>query len=221
MLFQDRREAGRRLAEILTLYKDKNPVVLALPRGGVPVGYEIAKRLNAPLDVLIVRKIGAPRQRELGIGAIAPGGIKVLDKMALQNLRVAKKDVIRIENEERRELERRLKVYRGLVSYPNLRDKIVILVDDGLATGVTAMAAIKFVLKKNPQKIIIALPVCAPESVGAIRSLIRPYRDGVVCLFTPYDMGAVGFWYRNFAPVSDEEVICLLMRAKSFPFLLI
>ncbi|OGY10062.1 MAG: hypothetical protein A2782_04075 [Candidatus Blackburnbacteria bacterium RIFCSPHIGHO2_01_FULL_43_15b] len=214
MLFQDRREAGRKLAEVLTPYKDKNPIVLALPRGGVPVGYEIAKALNAPLDVLVVRKIGAPRQREFGIGAVAPQGIKVLDKMALQNLGVAKKDVVQIENEARRELERQLRLYRGVTKYPALGGKTVILVDDGLATGVTAMAAIKFILRENPRKIIIALPVCAPESMGAINSLICPTKDKVFCLFAPYGMGAIGFWYRNFAPVADEEVLRLLKRAK-------
>ncbi|MBI4029402.1 MAG: phosphoribosyltransferase [Candidatus Blackburnbacteria bacterium] len=214
MLFTDRFEAGRRLAEKLLFLESQNPIVLALPRGGVPVGYEIAEALNAPLDVLVVRKIGAPGHREFGVGAIAPENIKILGGKVVDVLGISPKMIKQVETEERQELKRRLRVYRGTGVYPDFSDKTVILVDDGLATGVTASAAIKFVLKHDPKKLVVAIPVCASDPMPSIQTLLRPERDEVVCLFSVYDLGAVGWWYRSFAPVTDEEVIFLLKRAK-------
>lgn len=215
MLFTNRVDAGKKLAEKLVGLKPQNLVVLALPRGGVPIGYEIAKKLNAPLDVLVVRKLGAPLNPEFGIGAIAPENVKVLDQTAIEYLGISQHDIKKIENKERKELNRRIKEYRGTVSLPDIKDKTVILVDDGLATGVTARAAIKAILKQDPQKLVIAIPVCAFDALEGIRSLVRPLIDEVICLSAPYDLSAVGFWYKSFDQVSDLEVVNLLRNNKN------
>lgn len=217
MIYQDRVDAGKKLAERLIEYKNQNPIVLALPRGGVPIGYEIAKRLNAPLDVLVVRKLGAPSNPEFGIGAIAPGNVRVLDQTAIENLGISEADIKQVENKERAELNRRIKKYRGLYSIPDIKDKTVILVDDGLATGVTARAAVKAVLEQHPDRLIVAMPVCALDAVEGIRLIIRPMKDNIICLYTPYDFAAVGLWYQNFSQVSDEEIIKLLQKSKKPP----
>lgn len=214
VLFVDRFDAGRKLAEKLGWLKVQDVIVLALPRGGVPVGYEIAKRLGAPLDVLVVRKLGAPKNSEFGIGAIAPENVRVLDETAIKALGVSAKEIEKVESAERNELGRRLRLYRGKASSPDLSVKTVILVDDGLATGVTAEAAIKYVLKYNPEKLVIAIPVCALDSVHRIQDMLRA-KDETVCLSTPHDFGAVGLWYRDFGQVTDEEVVSLLQENKS------
>ncbi|ACZ41771.1 phosphoribosyltransferase [Thermobaculum terrenum ATCC BAA-798] len=202
-MFRNRSEAGRKLAEKLSLYKGQGDVVvLALPRGGVPVGYEIATYLGVPMDVLVARKLGAPGQPELGIGAIAPGGIRVLDDRLIRLLGVSKEYIEKVSQEEAQELQRRTQEYRdGRPDIP-LEGKTVIIVDDGLATGVTARAAVESVRRRNPKKIILAIPVCASQAIPFMRSLV----DELVCLLTPSELGAVGLWYSDFRQISDEEV---------------
>lgn len=214
MLFKDRVDAGKKLAEKLIGLKPQNLIVLALPRGGVPIGYEIAKKLNAPLDVLVVRKLGLPLNPEFGIGAIAPENVKVLDQTAIEYLGISQHEIKKIENKEKKELNRRIKEYRGMDPLPYVKGKTVILVDDGLATGVSARVAIKSVLKQKPQKLIIAIPVCAFDALEGIRSLVRPLKDEVICLSAPYDFSAVGFWYKSFSQVSDLEVVNMLRNNK-------
>lgn len=209
-VFRDRRTAGRHLARLLQHTRELNPIVLALPRGGVPVAYEIARDLGAPLDVFLVRKIGAPGHRELGIGAVAQGGVRVLNQAAISTLGVSQQDIARIAAEETAELERRLQQYRGDRPLPDLNGRTVILVDDGLATGVSAMAAIRALRRFHPARIILAAPVCAPETVAAL----RPDVDDIVCALMPRNFVAVGYWYRAFDQVTDAEVVELLDIAR-------
>lgn len=214
MVFLDRADAGKKLAEKLVEFTNQDVLVVALPRGGVPVGFEIAKKLNAPLDVLVVRKLGAPAQPEFGIGAIAPG-VKILDEASIKSLNLKEREIAEVELKEQEELNRRTKEYRGTNPQPKLKDRIVILVDDGLATGVSARVALKAVLAKKPKKLIIAIPVCAQDSLEGIRSQIRPIKDEIICLTAPDELGAISNWYKNFNPVSDSEVTALLKQAGS------
>lgn len=210
MVFQNREEAGKNLALELFVFKKEKPFVLAMPRGGVPIGYEIAKVLHAPLSVIIVRKIGLSSNPEFGIGAIAEGGIKVLDKTTIEMMGVDEeelKDTIKLEEDE---LKRRVEMYRDGQPLPDFAGKTVILVDDGMATGITAKAAIESVKKLNPQKIILASPVCALDTAESLQSKV----DRVICLITPFQFSAVAFWYRNFSQISDEEVVNLLIKAQ-------
>ena len=208
-LFQDRPDAGRQLAERLLHLRETHPIVLALPRGGVPVGYEIARALGAPLDVFLVRKIGAPSQRELGIGAVAQGGVQIVNEAAVAMLGVTPEQIQRIAAEETAELERRLQRFRRDRPLPELRGRTVILVDDGLATGVSAAAAIRALQRFQPAQIILAVPVCAPETAEALRAEV----DELICVQAPANFLAVGYWYRNFDQTTDEEVVELLDRA--------
>jgi putative phosphoribosyl transferase len=208
--FKDREDAGRRLAGRLERYRDESPVVFALPRGGVPVGYEISHSLNAPLDVFIARKLGAPGQPELGIGAVAPGGVRVLNERAVQMLGIPDDYIEQITQKETEEVERRLRHFRGDRPEPETEDRTVILVDDGLATGVTARAAVKALRERRPRRLILAVPVCAAQSV----ELLEPEVDEIVCLEEPTDLGAIGFWYEDFEQVPDEEVVELLKSAR-------
>jgi predicted phosphoribosyltransferase len=211
MLFRDRADAGRRLAERLTHLRHEEPIVLALPRGGVTVGYEVARVLGAPLDVIVARKLGAPFQPELGIGAIAPGGVRVLNEEAVRWLGISEEEIGRIAERESREMERRIRLYRGDQPMPDLRGRTVILVDDGIATGVTTRAAIESVRQSRPQKLVLAVPVCAAETSDILQQEV----DEFICLSIPTEFVAVGVWYENFTQVSDEEVIQLLARAKA------
>ncbi|MBI3290620.1 phosphoribosyltransferase [Candidatus Microgenomates bacterium] len=213
-LFKDRREAGKNLAERLVEYKSFNPLILALPRGGVPVGYEIAKRLNAPLEVLPVRKLAAPGMREYAIGAIAPGGVKILDEEAIERLGISEDKLIEIEQEEEEELERRIKEYPGAKFIPDVGGKTVILVDDGVATGATARAAIQAVLAQNPDKLIVALPVCSAQAQESLVWAIRGGRDEIICLATPANFTSIGMWYENFDQVTDEDVVRILKESR-------
>ena len=210
MHFRDRQDAGRQLGRLLLRYRDAVPAVLALPRGGVPVGYEVARALGAPLDVLVARKIGAPSQPELGIGAIAPGGVIVLDERTVAALGVTEAELEAIVARETAEMARRLARYRGDRPPPELRDRTVIVVDDGLATGVTARAAIASVRLEEPQAVVLAVPVAAPESARAFGALV----DDLVAVIMPHDFRAVGLWYEDFEQTSDEEVLDLLDRAR-------
>lgn len=210
MIFEDRRDAGRQLAQRLALYQDEQPLVFGLPRGGVIVAYEVARALKAPLDVLVARKLGAPMQPELGIGAIAPGGVRVLDERTVRYLGIRSEQVEETIQRESAEMERRLHLYRRDRPFPDVNGQTVIVVDDGLATGVTARAAVRSIRLQHPRRTVLAAPVCAAESVASFRSEV----DEVVCLESPLDFRAVGLWYRNFDQTTDEEVIALLERSR-------
>jgi putative phosphoribosyl transferase len=209
-LFQNRNEAGRLLAQSLTSYAgDKNVLVLALPRGGVPVAYEVAKILALPLDLLLVRKLGSPGQEELAMGAIASGGQTVLNEAIVAALSLSAEDIARVQEREQQELERRMQKYRGPRPHPDLRAKNVILVDDGLATGATMLAAVLAVNQQSPNKVIVAVPVSATDAIERIRALA----DDVLYLAKPEPFVAVGCWYEAFSQVTDQEVIDCLEKA--------
>ena len=209
-IFGDRADAGRRLAERLAPLRDVDPIVLALPRGGVPVGVEISRALHASLDVFISRKLGAPDQPELGIGAVAQGGTRVLNDDIVKQIGIPEEYVEEITHRELTEVERRLRVLRGDRPEPEVRDRTAILVDDGLATGVTARAAVRALRARNPRRLVLAVPVCPPRTAR----LLAPEVDDLICLRTPEDFVAVGLWYRDFEQVSDDEVVELLERAR-------
>ena len=209
ILFEDRRDAGRQLAERLERYREKDVIILALPRGGVPVAYEIARALQAPLDVIVARKLGAPMQPELGIGAIAPGGVMLLDECTINALGLTEADLAPVVRQEREEMGRRLNRYRG-DGLPDVEGRTVILVDDGLATGVTAAAAIHAVRRLGPEAIVLAVPVCARETATALADEV----EELVCVSTPEQFIAVGLWYGDFEQTDDAEVIELLEEAR-------
>lgn len=206
-MFFDRIDAGRKLAEALKEYEALKPLILALPRGGVPIGFEVAKALHAPLDVLVVRKIGAPWNPEFGVGAIAPG-VQVLDQPTLHALGLTTSDLKGIIEEEHIELNRRIHAYRGNTDLPNISGKTVVLIDDGLATGITTRAAIEAIKKLNPSQVILAVPVGPADTVERLRKLV----DKLICLEIPSHFYAVGSFYHNFPQVSDAEVLNLLKR---------
>jgi putative phosphoribosyl transferase len=207
MCFKDRRDAGRRLAAALQEYAGRSDViVLALPRGGVPVAFEVAQALSVPLDVFLVRKLGVPGHGELAMGAIAAGGIEVLSEDLIRDLCISRALVQQVVVRERLELERRDRAYRGARQAPALRDRTVLLVDDGLATGSTMQAATLALRQQGPARIIIAVPVGASETCLRLGGVA----DGVVCLRTPDPFTAVGLWYEDFGQTSDEEVAHLL-----------
>ncbi|HUJ25376.1 MAG TPA: phosphoribosyltransferase family protein [Myxococcales bacterium] len=210
MRFRDRVEAGQQLAELLKPLRDENPLVLALPRGGVPVGYEVARALGAALDVLVVRKLGAPGQPELGLGAIAEGGAMWVDPSLLRELDVSPHDLEQIAHREAMELERRIAMYRGGRPLPAMKDRTVIVVDDGVATGATVRAAIKAIVEQKPRRLILAVPVIAAEAVRVLRREV----DDLVRVVAPEDFYAVGAWYDEFSQTGDEEVISLLEKAR-------
>jgi len=207
MYFQDRREAGRMLASRLSAYADRpDVVVLALPRGGVPVAYEVAKALHAPMDVFLVRKLGVPGHEEYAMGAMASGGVRVLNRDVVEALHIPNEVVEQVIAREQRELERREREYRGDRPFPDLRGKTVILVDDGLATGSTMLAAVMALRQKQPARIVVAVPVGSPETCDAFRDHV----DEIVCAITPDPLYGVGLWYTDFSQTSDEEVRKLL-----------
>jgi predicted phosphoribosyltransferase len=210
MIFKDRKDAGKKLAVKLKKYKKENVLILALPRGGVPVGYEIANFLHTPLDVLVVRKIGAPHNPELAIGAIASGGIWFLDKLTIQRLHITPEEIEKIAKEEIIEVIRRQKEYRDDLPPPKITGKIIILVDDGIATGATTRAAIRAIQKQRPMKLVLAVPVCSAE----VAKELKPLVDEFICLETPVYFEAVGAHYQNFPQVTDEEVKTLLKKNK-------
>ncbi len=209
-IFEDRADAGRRLAGRLGRHGDESLIVLALPRGGVPVGYEVSRLLGAPLDVIVARKLGAPDQPELGIGAVAPGGVRVLNTAAVRALSIPEDYLNRVTRRETEEMERRLLRFRGERPPPEVRGRTAILVDDGLATGVTARAAIEALRRMEPKCLVLAVPVCAAATAAWMRSEV----DDLVCLEITPDLGAIGFWYRDFDQTSDEEVVRLLEDAR-------
>lgn len=210
VIFQDRTEAGRVLAHALAEFTDQpNVIVLALPRGGVPVGYEVAQRLHAPLDIFVVRKLGAPGQEELAIGALASGGVRVLNREVVNALAVSSQEIDRVAEGEQRELERREQQYRGGRPALDVRGRTVILVDDGLATGSSMRAAVAALRQRAPAVIVVAVPVAPPSTCAELTA----EADKVVCAATPLPFYAVGQWYRDFSQTSDEEVRRLLELA--------
>ncbi len=212
--FRDRVEAGRMLATTLQEYANRGDVVvLALPRGGVPVGFEVAKALHAPLDVFVVRKLGLPGQEELAMGAIASGGVGVLNRDLLRALHIPEEVVGQITQGEQRELERREREYRDERSPIDVRGKTVILVDDGLATGSSMRVAVLALKQKGPAQVVVAVPVAPADTCAELQSVA----DKVVCAVTPQPFLGVGQWYEDFSQTSDEEVRELLRRAAAFP----
>lgn len=205
MRFRDRRDAGRQLAAALAGLGLHDPVVLALPRGGVPVAAEVAGALGAPLDVLVARKVGAPGHREYGIGAIAEGGVAVADESALRALGVTAAQYQELAAAEQAELDRRVRRYRADRPLPALAGRDVVLVDDGLATGMTAEAALRSIRDRASGRVVLAVPVGAPEAVDRLAGVAE-----VVCLARPDDFRAVGRWYERFDQTADEEVLALL-----------
>lgn len=209
--FADRREAGRMLAEKVKEFTDgTNTIVLALPRGGVPVGYEIARALGVPLDVEVVRKLGVPGQRELAFGAIGPDGVAVYNERLLDQLHLSPASIRTVIDSESDELKRREARYRGGRPAPALKGKIAIIADDGLATGATMRAAVESVRKQGPEKIIVAAPVAAPDTCAAFD---REPDVVCICALKPQPLYGVGMWYENFDQTTDETVVRLLGEA--------
>jgi putative phosphoribosyl transferase len=211
MPFADRRDAGRRLAAALARFKDKQPTVLTLPRGGVPVGFEIAMRLHAPLDVVLVRKIGHPWSPELAIGAVAEGEPPVCftDDDMVAELGVSRAYLDEEIARQTREIERRKQLYFAAGSRPEIRDHTAIVVDDGIATGATMRAALRAVRKRQPAKLVLAVPVAPSSTLDSLRA----EADEIVCLESPDDFAAVGQFYADFRPVEDETVIEILRQS--------
>lgn len=207
--FDNRAQAGYRLGQALRGYAGRpDVVILALPRGGVPVAFEIAQAIKAPLDLMLVRKLGTPGQEELAMGAIAPGGVQLLNRDIVDSMRIPEQAIEAVAKRERRELERRQHAYRGERPLPDVAKRCVILVDDGLATGATMRTAIKALRQQHPARIVVAVPVAPPETIRTLQQ----EADEVVCLATPEPFWAIGQWYRDFPQLSDEEVKDLLQR---------
>ncbi len=208
--FTDRREAGQQLAQELSDYADReNLVVLGLPRGGVPVAFEVAKALQAPLDVFVVRKLGVPGNPELAMGAIASGGVRVLNEDVVRTMSIPDREIERVTNEERQKLKEREEIYRGARPGVDLQGKTVVLVDDGLATGATMRAAVSALREHDPERIVVAVPTAPPETCSEFEDVV----DEIVCLTTPRPFFGVGGAYRDFSQTTNEEVRDLLERA--------
>jgi putative phosphoribosyl transferase len=214
MLFTDRHEAGRLLAKRLLALKDKHPVVLALPRGGVPVGFEIARALAAPLDLVLVRKIGVPQREEFALGAVADGEHPetVIDQRIVESLEISPEYIEEAKSAALQEIERRRHVYLGDRQLVDVAGCTAIIVDDGIATGATMLAALRATRRRAPARLIVAVPVAPGDTLERL----RPEADKIVCLDTPADFFAVGQFYREFPQLRDGEVVALLDRARAF-----
>jgi len=211
MIFRDRTEAGKYLATKLLSYKDRqDALVLALPRGGVPVAFEVAQALRVPLDIFLVRKLGVPGHEELAMGAISTGGVRVLNEDTVDYLRIPEHIIDAIATEELKELKRRELAYRGNRPEPDVKGKTVIIIDDGLATGSTIRAAAQALRQQQPARIVVAVPVSAPETCDEYRIGV----DEIICAVTPEPFFGVGMWYLDFSQTTDEEVRDLLERAR-------
>jgi len=210
-LFRDRVDAGVKLARKLLTYKKDNPVILAIPRGGVVVGYQVAEELGAPLDIVVPRKIPSPHNPELGIGAVTQDGTVIIDQQIKEYLNVSDEYIKEEAERQIMEIERRVKTYRGDRNPVPIKGQVVILVDDGIATGVTMRAAIRSLRKQNPKKIIVAVPVAPPRTIKKIEE----EADEVVCLLAYEPFEAVGQFYMDFGQTTDSEVINLLQKSKN------
>lgn len=204
--YHDRHHAGRMLARELIPYSSSDCIILALPRGGVPVGYEIAKALKVPLEVFVVRKLGVPGASELAFGAIASGDITVLNQDIIADYQLTQADMDEVIAKEKQELQRREVVYRNSPVMPDLKDKTIILVDDGIATGATVKAAIRALYQFKPARIILAIPVAEPDTVQVLSALV----SAVICPMQPAPLNAVGLWYDDFTQTEDQDVFRLL-----------
>jgi putative phosphoribosyl transferase len=214
MIFQNRTDAGRQLAHQLLAYANRPDIlVLALPRGGVPVAFEIARELKVPLDVFVVRKLGVPGQEELAMGAMASGGSYVLNQHLIRAIGLTQDEVNAVIAQEKHELQRRQRLYRNDRPYPDLHNRTVILVDDGLATGATMYAAVNALRKLEPARLIVAVPVAVKEVCDRFRQIA----DEIVCVQTPDPFDGVGRWYADFSQTTDDEVRELLARANPGP----
>lgn len=210
LVFRDRRDAGQRLAAKLGAYAHRpDTLVLGLPRGGVPVAYEVAVALAAPLEIIVVRKLGVPYERELAMGAIASGGVRVLNTDVIMALDIPSDVVEAVTAEERQELERRERAYRGARPAPVIRGRTVILVDDGIATGATIRAAVGALRQQQPARIVIAAPVAAAVTCADLRPLV----EDLVCVLTPDELYGIGYWYDQFPQLSDDELRAYLDAA--------
>jgi putative phosphoribosyl transferase len=213
--FEDRTEAGRELAARLTHLRGTNAIVLALPRGGVPVAYEIARALHVPLDVLNVRKLGVPWHEELAMGAIGAGGVRVLNDDVVRETGVTRQEIEAVTRQEEGELDRRERAYRGGRPAPDLAGRTVVLVDDGIATGATIRAAIAVVRAQHPARLVLATPVAQASIAAGLRREV----DEVVCALEPAELYAIGLWYDRFGQLDDAEVRALLGSAAATPVL--
>src|SRR5712672_166447 len=210
MIFRDRTDAGRFLAKKLARYKCRTDVlVLGLPRGGVPVAFEVAKALHAPLDVFLVRKLGVPGHEELAMGAIATGGVRVINEDVVRMLQIPDAVIDAVAAREQQELQRREHLYRDDLPPPNVQGRTVILIDDGLATGSTMRAAVMALRKQHPARIVVAVPVAAPSTCSELQAEV----DEIICAQMPEPFYGVGFWYEDFSQISDKEVHDLLVQA--------
>ncbi|MGB9939841.1 phosphoribosyltransferase [Methanosarcina sp.] len=213
-LFKDRVDAGRKLAKELSKYANRSDVlILALPRGGVPVAFEVAKELNVKMDVFIVRKLGVPGNEELAMGAISSDNIRVLNEDVVRSFQIPERVIDMVSENELRELERRESTYRGGRPKPEISGSTVILIDDGLATGATMRAAAAAIKTKNPAKVVVAVPTAAPDTCEFFGKEV----DEVICVTTPEPFYGVGAWYVDFSQTTDEEVIELLEKARALP----
>ncbi|NBO17686.1 MAG: phosphoribosyltransferase [Proteobacteria bacterium] len=210
-MLRDRKDAGKKLAAILEAHANENTLVLALPRGGVPVAFEIARRLKLPMDVFLVRKLGVPGHEELAFGAIASGGVRVLNREVMRDVPHARAVLEAVTAREMEELQRRSAVYRGAKPFPRLKGRDIILVDDGLATGATMRAALAALRLQGPRRITVALPVAEAGASAKLRKA-----DAVVCLMQPEPFYSVGSWYRNFDQTSDAEVCALMHKLERY-----
>jgi putative phosphoribosyl transferase len=209
--FMNRTDAGRRLGAALSTYGHRVDVlVLALPRGGVPVAFEVAQALDVPLDVFIVRKLGVPGQEELAMGAIASGGVRLIDNAVVSQLRISEQEIEVVAKAEQSELERRERQYRGARPLPDVAGRTVIVVDDGLATGASMRVAVAALRQEHPARIVVAVPIAPPDTCDSLRR----EADEVVCAVTPEPFYAVGLWYEDFTQTTDDEVHDLLERAR-------
>lgn len=213
MIYKNRQQAGRRLAEELSQFAgNKDAVVLGLARGGVPIAYEVADALELPMDVFLVQKLGVPGHEELAMGAIASGGVRVLNEDVLSQIDISEAEISRVVEEEQRELERREQTYRSEEKRIQLQGKIGILVDDGLATGASMRAAVEALRKQSPRSIVVAVPTAAEETCASLEKIV----DELICAETPSPFYGVGMWYQDFSQTTDEEVRDLLKRAEAF-----
>ncbi len=214
MIFDDRVDAGRQLAAKLGAYAGrKDVIVLGIPRGGVPVAFEVARALKAPLDIFLSRKLGVPGQEELAFGALATGGVRVLDRDLIAQVGISEREIDQIAASVKKELERRARVYRGLRPALNVKGKTVLLVDDGIATGSSMLAAINALRQMEPARLVVAVPVAPYDTCKRLRSVV----DELVCVDTPETFYAIGQFYGDFSQVRDEEVTELIRRANALP----
>jgi putative phosphoribosyl transferase len=210
MTFRDRSDAGRRLAKALSSYNDRHAVVLALPRGGVPVAAEVAAALDAPLDLILVRKIGVPTQPELAMGAVVDGTapIVVRNEEVIELSGTTADEFDAACTRELAEIERRRQLYIGERPRAEITGQVVIVIDDGIATGATTQAALQAIRNRNPKELVLAVPVAPPDTITKLRQEV----DALICLETPEFFGAIGYYYRDFRQVSDQEVVAILKR---------